>query len=219
MSSQHLLDFLGDTQPFEYNGHQHHSSLVLALKECRKATKRNLQTGAYDAVIPEGYPGNWLGAIGYLTTLDLMGSTFKNTGLSNNLPNGNSIKYAIESFAFEFLDNDKAKLKALVGLRNAFTHDFNLLDVPRDKKSQPHKYAVDWRDNNEVVTLPLKPWDGIIPKKDFTETKDRTLVNLLGLGNMVEEIFRRIKDGISKGAVDIQFDETTIIKKYTFRTF
>lgn len=47
----------------------------------------------------------------------------------------NSIKLAIENFGYDLIDNDSKKLNALIALRNSFTHDFNLLNVPDDKKT------------------------------------------------------------------------------------
>jgi len=90
--------------------------------------------------LPTGHPGNWLGAIGYLTILDQIGSTFKNVSSDNKKPSENSIKYAVKSFDFESLGNDIKKLNALIGLRNAFAHDFNLVNINhQNNNSRRHK--------------------------------------------------------------------------------
>ena len=208
--------FLNFNQPFLKNGKQRHSSLIAALRECRLFTSRNIENGTLNLSLPCGYHGHWLGAIGYLTILDQIGSCFKTTGSPNKKKSDNSIKYAIKEFGFDKLEKDIKKLNALIALRHAFTHDFNLINVNQGNKSQQHRFSVYAEDNDVIITLPETPWNGNIAQKDFNRIDDITLVNLCGLGNLVELIYARIKLGIENESITIQIDSTTIINKYTF---
>lgn len=212
-----LLQYLKEPQPFNYQGTQRYSTLVAGLRDCRANTKRNHITGIFDNNL-NGHPGNWLGTIGYFTILDQIGSCFKMKECVRETQSKNSIKLAVENFGYDLIDNDSKKLNALIALRNSFTHDFNLLNVPDDKKpSQTHKFTVMADVNDDwVVKLPEKQWDGNIETKDFYETSNTTYINLFGLGQLVERIYFRICDLIDNDKLDLNINFTTLINKYTF---
>lgn len=218
MEKKIILDYLNFDQPFVFAGQKRNSTLIEALKASRAITKRNIETSQLDLTLSNGHPGNWLGAIGYLTILDQIGSCFKNIDTDNKGDRENSIKYAVKSFAFEFMDNDLKKLNALIGLRHAFAHDFNLVNINQGNASQQHRYAVSWRDSNTIIILPENKWDGIISEKDFTRLDNITFANLYGLGNMVENIYRKLIMGVTNDKVTIQTDIKKMINKYTFMT-
>lgn len=212
-----LLQYLREPQPFNYKGDQRYSTLIAGLRDCRTNTKRNSTTGLFDNSL-NGHPGNWLGAIGYFTILDQIGSCFKMKECARETQSKNSIKLAIENFGYDLIDNDGKKLNALIALRNSFTHDFNLLNVPDDKRpSQTHKFTV-MADVSDtwVVRLPEKQWNGDIETKDFYDTSNTTYVNLFGLGQLVEEIYFRICNLIDNDKLDLNINLTTLINKYTF---
>lgn len=217
-----ILNFLGTEQPFLFRGSKRFSTLVAGLKDCRTFTKRAINTGAYDPKIEYGHEGNWVAAIGYFTILDQIGSCYKPKYEPNPPGNTNSIKFAIEKFGFDLLDNNDRKLNSLIALRNAFTHDFNLLNIPRDpskKNLQQHKFSVTAdTENIWIVKLPQQLWDGDIEGKNFNKISDSTFVNLFGIGNLVESIYQRINNLIKNDAVDLQIPSLRLINKYTFVT-
>jgi hypothetical protein len=203
-------------------GSSRYSTLIAGLRDCRNNSKRDLDTGVYNPGIMRGDEGNWLSAIGYFTILDQIGSCYKPAGELDPPKKSNTIKYAIQKFAFDLIGNDQRRLDALIALRNAFTHDFNLLNVPRDPKlthSQQHKFTVtadiekDW-----IVILPSSVWDGNIDGKNFFDTSDSTFVNLFGIGNLTETIFSRIVHLLNDNQIDLQLPIGTLINKYTFVT-
>jgi hypothetical protein len=212
-----LLQYLKESQPFEYKGFQRYSTLVAGLKDCRANTKRNAITGIFDNNL-NGHPGNWLGTIGYFTILDQIGSCFKLKENTRTTKSTNSIKLAIESFGYNLIDNDSKKLNALIALRNSFTHDFNLLNIPKDKElSQTHKFTVTANIyDNWIVKLPGRQWDGNIEAKNFDDTSNTTYVNLFGLGQLVEEIYSKICELIENDKIDLKMNFITLINKYTF---
>lgn len=214
-----LLQYLKEPQPFNYKGEQRYSTLVAGLRDCRANTKRSPITGIFDNTL-KGHPGNWLGTIGYFTILDQIGSCFKMKECDKKTQSKNSIKLAIENFGYDLIDNDNKKLNALIALRNSFTHDFNLLNVPNGKNLlQTHKFTV-MADVNDfwVVRLPEKQWNGDIETKDFYDTSNTTYINLFGLGQLVEKIYSRICNLINDDKLDLNMDLVTLINKYTFIT-
>jgi hypothetical protein len=212
-----ILDFLGDNQPFHYNGQSRYSNVVAGIKACRDATKRDTISGRVPAEVTDGGPENWLGVIGYFSILDLIGAAFKKNPGENR--KGNPIEFVIINFAFELIDHSEDKSAALYALRCAFAHDFNLLNVHPKKQKLQHKFKASSTDDSTIVNLPTRPWNGDITNKYFNDTDDVTLINLWAFGDMVEEIFRKIKSGVNDGTVSIQIDLPTLLNKYTFMLF
>jgi hypothetical protein len=219
---QTLLAFLNPSQPFEFMGSLRYSTLVAGLRDCRANTKRDISTGQYKSNILHGDAGNWLSAIGYFTILDQMGSCYKPLGEPEPQANANQIKFVIEKFGFDLIDFNDRKLNALIALRNAFTHDFNLVNIPANRKIahlQQHKFTVtaDTK-RNWIVELPARLWDGNIDGKDFYDTSDSTLVNLFGIGNLTETIYSRISDLLMNDKIELRLQLIRLINKYTFIT-
>jgi len=215
-----LLQYFDPRQPFDFMGSSRYSTLVAGLRDCRVYTKRDVSTGKHNSEIKFGNEGNWLGAIGYFTVLDQIGSCYRPLGVAE--PQANAIKFAIEQFAYDLIGNDARQLNALIALRNAFTHDFNLLNVPRDANLvalQQHKFTVTADAKNSwTVKLPAKQWDGNIDGKDFYDTSDTTFVNLFAFGNLVESVYSKIYDLINKDQIDLRLPTLRLINRYTFVT-
>lgn len=222
-----LLEYLRNEQPFEFQGTQRYSTLVAGLKDCRSNTKRNTETGAYNPdPSVRGHIGNWLATIGYFTILDQIGSCFKKTTTTNN-QNKNNVKFAIKEFGYDLIDNDEKKLDALIALRNSFTHDFNLLNIPEIRnnnsinENQIHKFTVTAEISNEpsekwIVKLPQRIWDMNIEGKNFNNTDDITYINLFEFGELVEKIYSRICEFTLLNQIDTKISVTKLINKYTF---
>jgi hypothetical protein len=215
-----MLSFLGQAQPFDYMGSQRYSTLVAGLQECRVFTKRIETTGKYDPEMKFGDEGSCLGAIGYFTILDQIGSCFKPMGEPEPAANINTIKFAIEKFAYDLIGNNDHKLNALIALRNAFTHDFNLLNIPKNGNPlQVHKFTVTAKPNeNWIVELPSIPWDQNIEEKNFTDNSDTTFVNLFAFGELTETVYSRIYDLLQNNNLEIRVPTLRLINKYTFVT-
>jgi hypothetical protein len=214
-----LLNYLDSKQPFEYLGGSRHSTLIAGLRDCRQITKRDINTGKYNKNRLSGDEGSWLATIGYFTILDQMGSCFKPIGVAES-KSPNSIKYAIESFGYDLVDNDQRVLNALIGLRNSLTHDFNLLNVPtleKLKELQQHKFTVIAdSDLNWIVRLPLERWDGNIEGKIFSDNTNTTFVNLFQIGNLTENIYNKIYQLVQSNNIELREPLLKILNKYTF---
>jgi len=216
-----LVEYLTQEQ-FSYQGLNRYSTINAGLRESRIFTKRDKYTGKYNPDSEFGYPGHWLGAIGYFTILDQLGSCFKE--VEQDTPaKYNKIKFAIETFGFDLIDNDNRKLHAFVALRNAFTHDFNLLNIPeRESKYELErcKFTVYADPNNDkrIVELPSTPWNGDIVGKDFLRRDDTTFINLFAFGSLVEAINTRIVEKVKANAIETTLSIPELINKYTFVT-
>lgn len=222
MSEPLILHFFDAIQPFEFMGTKRYSTLVAGLRDCRIYSKRDIVTGRHNPSSTVGDEGNWLATIGYFTVLDQIGSCYKPKGILEPETNTNSIKFAIEQFAYDLLANDPRKLSALIALRNAFTHDFNLLNIPRNPNLvalEQHKFTV-MVDLNEtwVIKLPSQQWDGNIEDKNFLEVNDTTFVNLFGFGSLVESVYSRIYELAKNDEIDLQIPLVRLLNKYTFVT-
>ncbi len=216
-----IQNYLNKRQPFEFLGTKRYSTLVAGLRDCRVYTQRNDSDGVFNPEIKHGDAGNWLGCIGYFTVLDQIGSCFKPSGEADPEQTYNTIKFAIEKFGFDLIENNDHQLNALIALRNAFTHDFNLLNKPLNPNHialQQHKFTVMVDFKDWVVKLPKEPWDGDIENKNFLKTTDTTFVNLFGFGQLVETIYSKICELHSKDLLEIRMPTNTLINKFTFVT-
>lgn len=214
-----LLNYLKGEQPFEFQRTQRNSTLIAGLRACRICTNRNGETGIYIPA-PDRSPGNWLGAIGYFSILDQIGSCFR-LASSQNPSTNNNIKNAIKEFGYDLIDNDGSKLDALIALRNSFTHDFNLLNIPSNinKTSEIHKFTVIAEpDENWIVKLPQRQWNMDIRGKNFNDTSDTTYVNLFMFGELVEKVYKKIYQLAESGRIEPKMEITELINKYTFVT-
>ncbi|MBL7761552.1 MAG: hypothetical protein JNK08_12715 [Sediminibacterium sp.] len=198
------------------NGRIYESSLVHALRNIRLITGRNEETGVAE---PNGYLGNWIGAIGYLTLLDQIGKCFRpkselHQEYQNNTP---PIKKALMNFNLNNLTNDE--INAIYALRNGFHHDFSLLNIELKKNTtqikNAHHFAVEVGSTNPVVKLPKIPWDGEIANR----TKENvTYVNLQALGDMVENIYKLLLELESKNELLLELlgGESELRARYIF---
>lgn len=191
------------------NGKVSESSLVHALRNIRLTTERDQDTGI---ATPNGYLGNWIGAIGYITILDQIGKCYRPTYKEKiNPPNTPSIKKALAYFSN--LNEDERVV--IYALRNAFHHDFSLLNINLGKPEMCHHFEVNAHPTNHIVRLPKKQWDG---KVDSRCPENVTYVNLQALGDLVEGIYTELLHLESKGELLLELDggETELKARYIF---
>jgi|GEM_PF-1304651 len=219
-----LRRYLNSTQPFEYRGSERYSTLIAGLRDCRQVLNRNVETGQRT----EGRQSAiWLAAIGYFSVLDQIGSIFKKADGPARANNENSIVYALNNFAnldsFAIAEDERERvICVLKALRNAFTHDFNLLNIPTNRNRnnlERHKFTV-FSDSTDsrLVILPERLWDGNIDEKNFDATDDSTFVNLFQFAELVESVYNSIVAGINDDAIEAGDSVHTILNKYTFVT-
>ncbi|MDE3237264.1 MAG: hypothetical protein KGO81_15060 [Bacteroidota bacterium] len=185
------------------------SSLVHGLRNIRLITGRNQDTGLAN---PGGYLGNWIGAIGYITILDQIGTCyrpeFKERINETTMP-------SIQKALVYFTSLTKEEIYAVYALRNAFHHDFSLLNINLNKKKYCHHFEVDAHPTNYVIRLPKTPWDGNISSRNRTNA---TYVNLQALGDLVEGIYTELLRLESENKLVLELDggELELKARYIF---
>jgi hypothetical protein len=152
------------------------SGFTHALSEARRVTGRDEKTGA------KGTPslhGSWIGAIAYFALLDQISDCFKPK--SAPLSNLKDLRRGLEHFtSLNALERD-----ALYALRCAFTHDYSLYNIKRNKPSLTHNFQVTRGASGPVISLPKNPWDGDYRTRN---SSNQTTANLEAFGDLVEDL-------------------------------
>lgn len=172
------------------------SSLFKGVFDCRAATNRYLDSGEK---IPEADHDSWVGALGYLSLLDLIGTCLARKGFRTN-PNTDTSPFVNALKAFTDLQSDQ--ISALYALRCAFAHDFSLFNVHKDKKPElTHYFQLLVESDAPLVQPALKSWGG-----DYRQTplECATAIGLTRVGDLVEEIYANLKVLAQKGEIEIR---------------
>lgn len=187
----------GDTRFF--------SGFMASVRDARKATSRHLDTGKKK---PGGHYGSWLGAIGYMTLLDQIGTCYKPK--KKPCAKDKSIIRALTHFSTL---NEKER-EALYALRCCFAHDYSLTNVNHKKFLRQHRFKV-CQGSSFVVQLPKVPWDGDYENATADNT---TIVSLEGFGDLVENIISQLLDLANRNEIECVLaggvDE--LLKRYSF---
>lgn len=158
-----------------------YSCLMLALKDARKLTARNIESGNYDGSILENEnsflnPYAFIGVINYLLILDMIGEIFT---IKNRRP---KIYRALHKYSNLKDERDK---QTLVALRNSLAHNYGLINIPDNPKNnltQRHKFELINSESFNLIEYPMKPWDG-----DFSDKSDYSYTRI-GIGKLIELI-------------------------------
>jgi hypothetical protein len=164
-------------------GYTRFSGFMAALRDARKFTKRDQDTGAKLLDDTCGDHGSWLGAIGYLTLLDQIGGCFKPQGV--NHVSGNTIVKALRYFG----GLNEVEANAIYALRCSLAHDFGAFNINSHKPGLTHLFTLHQDPSFPLLHFPKTPWDGNIN----TFNRDNvTYVNLRALGDLVEAIYKEL---------------------------
>lgn len=190
------------------NGRVSESSLVHALRNIRLITGRNIDSGVIDSDSNLGYPGNWIGAIGYLTILDQIGKCYRPNSKNKITDKRSPIKKALAYFTK--ISDEEAN--AVYALRNAFHHDFSLLNIYNGNN---YHFAVNQHATNPVVILPSIQWDGNINNRNIC---NQTYINLQALGDLVENIYTQLLqlENSNKLVLDLDGGKEELTARYIF---
>lgn len=190
------------------------SSFKALLRDARLATNRDLDSGQKALNADHG---SWLGALAYMALLDQIGSCFRPLGT----PKRKEPSILLTLGYFSNLQDDECK--AIYALRCSFAHDYSLSNVRYKRKgdqliqSLTHRFCVSQGANGPVVTLPAPSdrWDG----KFTTIKNDRNLthINLEKLGDLVEDVCKRVAQLAILNQLDISLDEgpAELFRKYS----
>lgn len=183
-----ILDYLDPTRELIENDRINISPYVAAFQHARFASNRDEKTGNK---LPGKKHSSWLGAIGYMIVLDIIGSKFSILESRNRIGEiekkyNKDQKVPSIIMALGYFSNLPCEeIFALYALRCAFIHDFFLYNN-ESKKYVHHFQVTDGK--GKVVTLPNIKWDGDLKNRNI----NITIVNLEALGDLVEEIHRKL---------------------------
>jgi len=197
-----FTSYLDTTKEIEIDGMIIQSPLVAVLQEARKMTGRDEKTGKKVKNVSHG---SWLGSVGYMITIDQIGDKFylpdREDGikeisgvLSRSIENVCSFVKALANFSH--LSNEE--IFALYALRCSFVHDYFLYNI--GNKHFTHHFIVTQGEEN-IVILPEENWDGDL--KNRTD-KNKTTISLEALGDLVEEIHKKLLELSTDGKLNIK---------------
>lgn len=196
-----LLDYKKGT-----DGLMYFSSLCGALKDARKMTGRNINTGEKDSSNTFGHLGSWLGTMGYIIILDQIGKCYKPKD-KDKIESQPAIIKALRYFS----SLDDPEIDALYALRNAFFHDYSLWN--KDNPKNIHRFLVDNHPFNKIIILPKDKWDG---KLETRNECNSTYINLQAVGDLVEKIYKILLalNNEDKLEVELEGKESELLARY-----
>ncbi len=182
------------------------SCLVNALEDARFLSGRHPKTGINREIVWVNmnekemnekvvYASNsFLGLIGYLILLDMIGSIF--------VAKKNTIYKTLEKFSTL---NDKER-DVVVALRNSLTHNYSLINIPfykQEDETKLHKFELIYLDTPFVISIPseLNKWK----RKDFNNKNDEsnTQIGVKKLIDEFEKVYSNLKEEYNNGNVSL----------------
>ena len=196
-----------------FNGKIYFSCLGQALKDARKASGRNENSGDLDRL--EG-SHSWLGAIAYLMLVDQIGECYKNPAKgesSYSIPFRKALHY--------FSDLTQSDNKVLYGLRSSLVHNYSLVSRFRRDPNDPWDYCyvfgLQADSNSPLIIPPNEKWRGDISL--IEREKHSTTITLRKVGDLVEKMYKYIIDLHGKGQLEITMDPEELVKCFTFSVY
>ncbi|MBC9934412.1 hypothetical protein [Chitinophaga qingshengii] len=175
---------------------EYFSALIAGIRDARKFTGRNIETGQIE-IYDNNVNGCWLGAIGYLILLDQIGKCFKPSTISINFQSKTaSIVRTLQYFS----DLQDSERYCIYALRCALAHDYGLYNINGREPALTHHFLLRANSTTPLIELPKDQWDGKISTRN---PENCTTVNLLALGDLVENIFESLKTMASQNQLEI----------------
>ena len=181
------------------------SCLVAALRDARRITGRNIDTGerenyflGADKVVLSPYSP--IGLVNYLLILDMIGNIFTAKGKELD-----EVKNKIYSALFCFSNLSEEEIHVVLALRNSLAHNYGLANKKEKKNGkldqrQTHKFILDNTTQAPLICFPKVPWDG----QFSTKTEDQsTTVGTIALMNLVEEVYHTLLTKLEKGTATL----------------
>lgn len=198
-------------EPFNVEEKSYYSCLGHALKEARRLTRRNEETGELENI--EG-SHIWLGAIAYLMILDQIGECY-NT--SKTIP---TVESSFRKAIHYFSGLTQSDSKILYGLRGSLVHNYSLVSRYLNRKGKwDYCYVFELAADNdsELIKQAQEEWDCEVSHID--RDKHSTRINLKKIGDLVEEIYKKICGLHGLGELEINMSPEDLLKCFTFTVY
>lgn len=191
-----------------------HSTLSLALWDCRRTTGRDEGTGQFtDPDAPHAL--TWIAALGYLCMLDQLGSVIElvapTAAMEAELASWRGrveTNFRRPLVHFSVVSSDDAS--ALYALRNCLAHDYSLAN-PSQRAELRRAFRLH-ADVGALVEHPATGWDGSFAAVDSDPHK--TSVSLRVLGDLVESIVAGVGVAHGAGLVRTTLSDDELLARY-----
>ena len=185
--NEYLKGYFSPSLPYNLE-ERRYSSLVLALRDARLVTNRNVDSGivTFEWEAPLA-PSKWPGVIAYLISLDLIGSCFK---LTSRAPSSeNSIFSALQNFSTLSVTESRA----IEALRHSFAHNYGLLNIFKRANKivtyKTHHFLLTANQDGPLIKERQEDWNGNLSDRSDLNT---TEISAWLLGDFVETVFKRL---------------------------
>jgi hypothetical protein len=182
------------------------STMHAALRDARSVNQRDWRTGA---VTVEDGGVSWMGALVYFALLDQLGKAVrskvrpapsKEPALQRTLAS-----FAPERWAMDDLD----RREAMYAVRNAFAHDYALVNVPPDHMTNKPRtmFVFHGASEGDVLRTPkgdAAEWNNEWTAEDIAGSE--TWVSLRLLGDMVEDVAAEVRRLNAEDELEIALD-------------
>ncbi len=183
------------------------SSLEAAIRDARYVTGRDEITGK---VTDEQRTQRWLGAAGYLSLLDQLGSAVVPVGRAT--PKYAGQRFALAARTFGGITGDEKD--ALWALRNSLVHDFSLINIPANKKGPTLRaFSLTAVEHEWMVRHPSTRWNGRFPVASRSKTK----VNVRELAERIEEAVANARKMHGNGELEAAVPRREFESRYFIR--
>jgi hypothetical protein len=101
--------------------------------------------------------------------------------------------------------NEPERRQTVYAMRNAFAHDYALVNVPPDHRPEgPTTFFVYDRGDGDLITPPKREWSRVWTGSDLEGCE--TVVSLQMVGDLVEDVVAEVKRRHLLGKVEIALD-------------
>jgi hypothetical protein len=198
LSSNYLYKFARklEIEPNRY------SCLLIALRDARMVTGRNLETGKIGYDILENSssflsPYSFIGVINYLLVLEIIGTVFEFKAFTTKKTN--NIYKALKQFTL-LKKND---IDTIISLRNSLAHNYGLANIPNDPKennTKRHIFKLINTENSPLIAYPKIYWDGNFKNK---LEDSYTMISVHPLFDTIEDVYSTVISNIERGNIKI----------------
>ena len=195
--------------PSEATGYT--STFLAALTDARALTGRDPVSGDRTGTDPVAL---WAGSVVYLVLLEQIGKSLRPQGARKRVKGERKLEKALRQFASRG-GGQKKERQVLYALRCAFAHEYGLMNFGfSNHRLHARVFVLDDDPSTQtLVKWPRQNWDGnvtSISKKRFTK------VNLVVLGDLVEEVVRSIRSYSNSGKLKSEISELELQRRFVF---
>jgi hypothetical protein len=147
-----------------------------------------------------------MGAIGYLVTIELLGSAIRPRG---STPSGKNAFYkCLDVFWPPTVPKTRDDVETLYALRCSFAHSYGLVS------GAPNKRVFRLVDDPSAPMINLRaPWGGGYP----VNSREKTIINVRAVGDLVEDIYRDLLTRPTGSLEIVPSSEEEFRARFTFR--